>query len=238
MGKLGNLSLKVPTSYESRAFREIISAICNQSDSAAEGRLSSKYSSSSVTPSGSVAAYAVGDIIFDSNVTVRSTVAAGVGLNYVRLGWIWNVAGAPGTFQELRVLTGGGSIAPQTVPQMTVLGGDVALNNTANYFDGPSQSVVAGTGIYYVSGSVTLWDTAAAANFNTKLWDGTTVIASGRNNEQGPVQAQVVHLSGVITNPAGNIRISCKDETNATGVIKFNASGNSKDSTLTVLKIG
>ena len=42
-------------------------------------------------------------------------------------------------------------------------------------------------------------------------------------------------LSGAMTTPAGNIKISCKDA--ATGKILFNASGNSKDSTVSAVRV-
>jgi hypothetical protein len=40
-----------------------------------------------------------------------------------------------------------------------------------------------------------------------------------------------------MANPAANIRISCKDISSTPGAMKFNASGNSKDSTLTAVRI-
>lgn len=56
------------------------------------------------------------------------------------------------------------------------LGADVLLNNTANYFDGPSIAQCS-TGTWFASGTVTLNDSATAV-MQCKLWDGTTVIAS------------------------------------------------------------
>jgi myosin-crossreactive antigen len=115
------------------------------------------------------------------------------------------------------------------------LGADVALNNTANYFDGPS--VAQGTsGTWFVSGTVTVKD-SSAAEVIAKLWDGTTVIDSGgvymtTGNGEG-----LIALSGVITSPAGNLRISCRDTVNTTGLIKYNQTGNSKDSTITAIRI-
>jgi hypothetical protein len=44
-------------------------------------------------------------------------------------------------------------------------------------------------------------------------------------------------LSGFLASPAGNIRISCRDSTATTSAIKFDQSGNSKDSTINVLRI-
>jgi len=116
------------------------------------------------------------------------------------------------------------------------LGADVALNNTANYFDGPSTAQ--GTsGTWFASGTVTLVDTVQAGSFVAKLWDGTTVIASAWINSAGANAPTQISLSGVITSPAANIRISVKDSAATSGKIVFNQTGNSKDSTLTVLRI-
>lgn len=115
------------------------------------------------------------------------------------------------------------------------LSGNVALNNTANYFTGPT--VAQGTvGTWCASGTVTLFDTVIA-NFVVKLWDGTTVISSAVTSNYVAVKDTAVSLSGCITNPAGNIRISAKDTTAVTGSIDFNDSGESKDSTLTVWRV-
>lgn len=117
------------------------------------------------------------------------------------------------------------------------LGADVSLNNTGSYFDGPS--VAQGTsGTWFVSGYVTLVDTAGAATMNVKLWDGTTVVASSSINLISANTRQCVALSGVITSPAGNLRISVNDATSTSGIIRFNSSANSKDSTITAARIG
>lgn len=116
------------------------------------------------------------------------------------------------------------------------LGADVALSNTGLYFDGPSIAQ-GSTGIWSVSGTVTLTDTAGAAHFDCKLWDGTTVIASTR--QIAPSVNQFVHvtLSGYLAIPAGNLRISCKDITSTSGKIIFNQTGLSKDSTISAYRI-
>jgi hypothetical protein len=111
------------------------------------------------------------------------------------------------------------------------LSGDVALNNTANYFDGPSMAQ--GTsGTWRVSGTVTLQDTTSAAQFYCKLWDGTTVIASSGATSVSSSSTQSMSLSGALATPAANIRISCRDITTTTGKIIFNQTGNSKDSSI------
>lgn len=117
------------------------------------------------------------------------------------------------------------------------LGADVTLNNTATYFDGPS--VAQGTsGTWYASGTVTCVDTAGAAQFRARLWDGTTVVASSVFSSAGLGSLASISLSGFFTNPAGNIRISVKDVTSVSGAIKFNQSGDSKDSTVTAVRVG
>lgn len=129
--------------------------------------------------------------------------------------------------------------ASWTVPTMStgsnVLGADVALSNTGSYFDGPSVSL--STGIWFVVGQITVADTAGAANVQAKLWDGTTVISSGRINISASSNG-MISLSGFITNPSGNVRISANDITSTSGKIVFNASGNSKDSAIYAVRIG
>lgn len=260
---VGRLDLKVPTTYEPSPIREIILSICNNLDSLAVGRSAAKPSSRTNTPAGSVDAYGVSDIVYDSDATAGSSIVPGLPIEYVRLGWVWTAAGAPGVFKEIRVPTGnlsssvpnnvalasdgaGGfgfrTLTSADVPSAlsgmnTALATVVALNNTANYFDGPSQSVVAGVGTYFVSGTVTVIDTGGSANIFAKLWDGTTVFASASiqvpSNQQFPIS-----LSAVVASPAGNIRISCRDSTRTTGSIMNNNSANNKDSHLAVLRIG
>lgn len=126
--------------------------------------------------------------------------------------------------------------SPGMSPITNSLSGDVSLNNTGNYFDGPS--IAQGTaGTWYVSGTVTVLDTAGAANYAIKLWDGTTVIASAFANSNGASIPRTIALSGFLASPAGNIRMSVNDPTSTSGVIKFNSSGNSKDSTITGIRI-
>lgn len=117
------------------------------------------------------------------------------------------------------------------------LSGNVSLSNTGNYFDGPT--VAQGTvGTWFASGSVTIQDTAGAAVVQAKLWDGTTVISSGVAAIAAANGRVVIALSGYLTSPAANIKISCKDTTSTSGLIIFNASGESKDATLSVFRIG
>lgn len=113
---------------------------------------------------------------------------------------------------------------------------DVALNNTSAYFDGPS--VAQGTsGTWFVSGTVTLDDVSAASLFYCKLWDGTNVLASGATNTPGATGLNTISLSGEISSPSGNLRISCRDVNTTSGFMLLDASGNGKDSRITAVRI-
>lgn len=163
---------------------------------------------------------------FAANQIVSFVFSTGVGPGN---GWVVK-ANSPPTYTA-------NVLSPLFTTLTNTLGSDVALNNTGSYFDGPS--VAQGTtGVWYASGQVTLIDTGGAAFVNVKLWDGTTVIASQQNTINQASFTVTVSLCGTITNPAGNIKISCNDATRTTGAIKFNSSGNSKDSSLTVVRIG
>jgi hypothetical protein len=116
------------------------------------------------------------------------------------------------------------------------LGADVTLNNVASYFDGPSIAQGA-TGTWFVSGTVTVQDTAGAAAFRAKLWDGTNVVTSAFTNTSAINFSTTVSLSGYIVSPVGNLRISIRDTSSTSGKILFNASGESKDSTISAIRI-
>jgi hypothetical protein len=115
-----------------------------------------------------------------------------------------------------------------------VLGSDVSLSNTSTYFDGPSMAQ-GSTGTWFACGTITLQDlSSSSANIHVRLWDGTTVIASTTiTTQNGNPNARVsVTLCGIKASPAGNIRISAKDTTATTGVIKANQSGDAKGGTI------
>lgn len=133
-------------------------------------------------------------------------------------------------------ITTSGTCAVNLTGIQNVLGADVTMNNTSNYFDGPS--VAQGTsGTWFASGTVTLNDASGATQFFCKLWDGTTIISSSDVRQDAASEPRTLSLSGIISSPAANIRISCKDLNFTTGTISFNLSGNSKDSAVTAIRI-
>lgn len=99
------LDLKVPAQYNKSDFAQIIRVICGQINQLSEGKIEARYQAQESVPS-SVAG-AVGDFVWDSNTTVRPSVAPGVAASYVRLGWVCTVeSDSNATWQEMRVLTG------------------------------------------------------------------------------------------------------------------------------------
>lgn len=112
----------------------------------------------------------------------------------------------------------------------------INITTSTTYFDGPSiaQSTV---GTWFAQGSVTLLDTTNAAIYNVKLWDGTTVIASGKQNATVS-SAVTMALCSYLTTPAGNLRLSVNNLNSTNAKITFSTSGNILDSTITAIRIG
>ena len=83
------------------------------------------------------------------------------------------------------------------------LGSDVTMTTAGTYYDGPSLALTAGT--WLILGQVTLQttSTAAAVQFVGKLWDGTTVAASGEDvvgaTASAAVKNALISLSKVVT---------------------------------------
>jgi len=118
------------------------------------------------------------------------------------------------------------------------LGANVSLAATGTYYTGPT--IAQGSiGTWWVSGGVTVENTVGGDVVNVKLWDGTTVIDSRRMHlvSVSGTYYGVAALSGYIASPAGNLRISVSPVARTDGAIAFNASGNSKDSTISAIRI-
>ena len=115
----------------------------------------------------------------------------------------------------------------------TAYGSNQNITNPSTYITAVSVSNGI-TGTWFACGTVTVVS-SSGEEFYLKLWDGTTLIssttfwASGGNN---PYSGSV---SGIITNPAGNIRISVTNS-NGDGSVKGTyVNGNA--TTLSAIKI-
>jgi hypothetical protein len=133
-----------------------------------------------------------------------------------------------------------GTLAAARLGGMSVisnqLSGDVAMGTVSTFFDGPSVAQ-GSSGTWLVIAAVTLTD-SANANAICKLWDGTTVIATGGLRLIAS-QTTSLTLVGTITSPAGNLKVSCENLTDNTGSIKASAgSGGNVASTLVAIRIG
>lgn len=114
------------------------------------------------------------------------------------------------------------------------LAADVTMSDTSLYYTGPT--VAQGTtGRWFVSGTVTIGVTEGNP-INVKLWDGTTVIASAQGTGTPTTGVDSIGLSGYITNPTGNLRISARCPT-AAATMYYDVSGNGKDSTITATRV-
>lgn len=105
LSSVDNLASQIQSEFNRSNISDIVRAITSPLSQMLDGRIQPKATATTV-PSGSAVAYTPGDIVWDSAPTVRGSVAPGVAASYVRAGWICTAAGSPGTFQEIRWLTG------------------------------------------------------------------------------------------------------------------------------------
>lgn len=141
-----------------------------------------------------------------------------------------------GNWREVFRLTTASTGAAVALSSLTnQLAGNVAI--TANvYATGPSVAQ-GSVGTWFASGTVTVIATGSTNAVTAKLWDGTTVIASGELVVTG-TDGFSIALSGVITSPAGNLRISATSNGggNIVAAADINSAGNNA-STITAIRI-
>jgi hypothetical protein len=117
------------------------------------------------------------------------------------------------------------------------LGADVSIS-TNSFTDGPSVAQ-GSTGTWFASGSVAMVNgniVGTPFNFRAVLWDGATVIDSGFI-QLSRGQTGILSLSGCMVGPAGNLRIGVECVGASQATMAFNASGQSKDCTITAIRI-
>ena len=114
---------------------------------------------------------------------------------------------------------------------------DVALNNTGQFFTGPSVAQGNGSGTFLAIGTACLIDTSSGAGFPAEITDGTTVFGSSRQDVSSGNSVCMVTCIAIVTNPAGDIRLNVKDVSTISGVMKANVSGGGKDSSIIVIRL-
>lgn len=132
------------------------------------------------------------------------------------------------------VINGTGACSISNVTN--VLASPVTMNSAA-YFDGPSASQ--GTvGTWLATGSVSITLTNLTDAVICKLWDGTTVIASGEVAK--PVATSTnssLSLNGILASPAANIRISCKSNVTTDIIATTQSDGTSNASVINTTRL-
>lgn len=108
----------------------------------------------------------------------------------------------------------------------TFLAGDIALNNTSNYFDVCNTGSIGASGQKWkISATVCLVDTAGSANFLIRIWDSSTVYVETQCSTATANYFSTCTVTAIVTlSGAATFQLSCKDLTNATGVAKTTAS--------------
>jgi len=101
----------------------------------------------------------------------------------------------------------------------TFLGSDVALNNTANYFNIVNTGSIGASGqVWLIIGVVTLDDINSGATMRVRLWDTSTVFAEIVTTVpalSSPVTATIVAL--VSPSGAATYHLSAKDASSGGG---------------------
>lgn len=92
---------RIASPYNPAVLSALVRDIEVQLNNLSEGKIQAATNASAAVPSGTAQSYQVGDFVPKTN---PSKVTAG-GLSYVIIGWVCTVAGAPGTWEEVRVLT-------------------------------------------------------------------------------------------------------------------------------------
>ena len=92
----------VQEKYDRSLLIEMVRQVEDAINRLSEGRIYQHYNAAASAPTGDAQSYQVGDFV--RNLTPTPTGSAGS--VYVILGWVCTAAGAPGTWEEVRTLTG------------------------------------------------------------------------------------------------------------------------------------
>jgi hypothetical protein len=123
------------------------------------------------------------------------------------------------------------------------LGADVAIATDNVWVDGPSVALAAGT--WLLTGTLQLYSAGNAATIQVKLWDGTTVGASGEclviGGGSAPFWYGHITLTAIVTlSPGATWKISATSQAHTGNLIKaamhVNGAGNNA-SVLTALQL-
>lgn len=102
------------------------------------------------------------------------------------------------------------------------LAGDVALNNTANYFNICNTGSIGASGqTWLIMATATFQDTAGSAAFRFRIWDTSTVFAESVTTSNAAGSDITASIFAVVTpSAAATYHLSAKDPTSTSGVAK------------------
>ena len=212
-----------------------------------------------IAPVPGIVMYEVGQTFEFQAVHANTTTAPTLAVNGLAAGTITDLAGSPLVVGDIAANSWVRVVCTSTTPTFALLsiqpasflrgprpilssfsatlGANVTLNNTAAWFDGPSISQGT-TGVFLVVAHVTLTNPTTNSNPSARLYDGTTVWASGRSSTWTAGGLICISISALVTNPAGNLRLQGNDPQFTNTIMSFNASGQSKDTMINAVRIG
>lgn len=136
-----------------------------------------------------------------------------------------------GTIRELTYLTSGSGAwvargAQRTLNSVTAQSSATTAISTSAWTDSAASANCGSTGVWYAVASAAMGASGGHAfNMAYRLWDGTTIMNTlpagyGQGNAALPTTSApaTVTLAGVITNPAGNVRLSAQALTGSAAV--------------------
>jgi hypothetical protein len=108
----------------------------------------------------------------------------------------------------------------------TFLGADVALNNTANFFNGPNTGSIGASGqVWFITATGTYTDTAGAATVVLAIFDGSAYIASSVASVPATSFMASHTLSAVVTlSAATTFTLRARDASSTSGVLQTSGS--------------
>lgn len=92
--------LRLPQSYDAAAVGDVLRRIVIQLNNLSEGRLTARDSGLSAAPT--TGRYDVGDVVWHTSPAETVTTTG----SFVVIGWVCTTEGEPGTWKQMRVLTG------------------------------------------------------------------------------------------------------------------------------------
>lgn len=169
--------------------------------------------------------------------------ASGNSIRYEQVNGVVTTAGdllyatAAGTLARLAIGTAGqvlqtnsGATAPQWASigsgSTTFLAADVALSDIATYFSGPNTGSIGASGQkWLIMGVATCVDTAGAATFAVRLWNGSAAIADNSSASTAANLQVAIPIHAIVTlSAATTFTLQAKDATATTGALSTSGS--------------